>query len=426
VNQHFDTLIINIGQLLTMDGTDGPAKGEQMKSLPVIEHAAVGMKDGKFAFIGKTEEVKNFGADSVIDAKGKLVSPGLVDPHTHLVFGGSREHEMALKQKGVPYLEILKMGGGILSTVQATRKASEEELFEKAKFHLNRMLTYGVTTVEAKSGYGLDEETELKQLRVVKRLHEDHPVDLVSTFLGAHAIPPEYKHHPDEFLANMMDLLDIIQKEQLAEFVDIFCENEVFSVEQSRRYLMAAKAKGFDIKIHADEIDPLGGTELAVELGAVSGDHLVGASDEGIQQLAASNMVAVLLPGTSFYLGKEKYAHARKMIDEGAAVALSTDFNPGSSPTENIQFIMSLAALKLKMTPEEIWHAVTVNAAYAINRGEEAGRIAIGRKADIVIWDAPNYAYIPYHYGVNHVNMVLKAGKVVVERGRNDASISVS
>jgi imidazolonepropionase len=426
VNQHFDTLIINIGQLLTMDGTDGPAKGEQMKSLPVIEHAAVGMKDGKFAFIGKTEEVKNFGADSVIDAKGKLVSPGLVDPHTHLVFGGSREHEMALKQKGVPYLEILKMGGGILSTVQATRKASEEELFEKAKFHLNRMLTYGVTTVEAKSGYGLDEETELKQLRVVKRLHEDHPVDLVSTFLGAHAIPPEYKHHSDEFLANMMDLLDIIQKEQLAEFVDIFCENEVFSVEQSRRYLMAAKAKGFDVKIHADEIDPLGGTELAVELGAVSGDHLVGASDAGIQQLAASNTVAVLLPGTSFYLGKEKYAHARKMIDEGAAVALSTDFNPGSSPTENIQFIMSLAALKLKMTPEEIWHAVTVNAAYAINRGEEAGRIAIERKADIVIWDAPNYAYIPYHYGVNHVNMVLKAGKVVVERGQNDASISVS
>jgi imidazolonepropionase len=426
VNQHFDTLIINIGQLLTMDGTDGPAKGEQMKSLPVIEHAAVGMKDGKFAFIGKTEEVKNFGADSVIDAKGKLVSPGLVDPHTHLVFGGSREHEMALKQKGVPYLEILKMGGGILSTVQATRKASEEELFEKAKFHLNRMLTYGVTTVEAKSGYGLDEETELKQLRVVKRLHEDHPVDLVSTFLGAHAISPEYKHHSDEFLANMLDLLDIIQKEQLAEFVDIFCENEVFSVEQSRRYLLGAKAKGFDVKIHADEIDPLGGTELAVELGAVSGDHLVGASDAGIQRLAASNTVAVLLPGTSFYLGKEKYAHARKMIDEGAAVALSTDFNPGSSPTENIQFIMSLAALKLKMTPEEIWHAVTVNAAYAINRGEEAGRIAIGRKADIVIWDAPNYAYIPYHYGVNHVNMVLKAGKVVVERGRNDASISVS
>jgi imidazolonepropionase len=426
VNQHFDTLIINIGQLLTMDGTDGPAKGEQMKTLSVIEHAAVGIKDGKIAFIGNTEEVKNFRADIVVDAKGKLVSPGLVDPHTHLVFGGSREHEMTLKQKGVPYLEILKNGGGILSTVKATRKASEEELFKKAKFHLNRMLTYGVTTVEAKSGYGLDEDTELKQLRVVKRLHEEHPIDLVSTFLGAHAIPPEYKNHPDEFLDNMLNLLEVIQKEQLAEFVDIFCEKEVFSIEQSRRYLLAAKGKGFDVKIHADEIDPLGGTELAVELGAVSGDHLVGASDAGIQQLAASDTVAVLLPGTSFYLGKEKYARARKMIDEGAAVALSTDFNPGSSPTENLQLIMSLAALKLKMTPEEIWHAVTVNAAYAINRGEEAGRIAIERKADIVIWDAPNYAYIPYHYGVNHVNMVFKAGKVVVERGRKDEAFSVS
>jgi imidazolonepropionase len=425
VTKHFDTLIVNIGQLLTMEG-DGPAKGERMKTLPVLEHAAVGIKDGKIAFIGKNEEAKNFHADTVINAGNKLVSPGIVDPHTHLVFGGSREHELALKQQGVPYLEILKRGGGILSTVQATRKASEEELFEKAKFHLDRMLSYGVTTVEAKSGYGLDEETELEQLRVVKRLQNEHPVDLVSTFLGAHAIPPEYKNNPNDFLAGMLNLLDIIQKEGLAEFVDIFCETGVFTIEQSRAFLQAAKGKGFNVRIHADEIDSLGGTELAVELGAVSGDHLVGASDAGIEQLAAANTIAVLLPGTSFYLGKENYARAREMIEAGAAVALSTDFNPGSSPTENLQFIMSLAALKLKMTPEEIWHAVTVNAAYAINRGEEAGRIALGRKADIVIWDAPNYAYVPYHYGVNHVNTVLKAGKVVVERGRIDAVISVS
>jgi imidazolonepropionase len=425
VTGHFDTLIVNIGQLLTMEG-EGPAKGEQMKTLPVLEHAAVGIKDGKIAFIGKNEETKNFHADTMIDAGGKLVSPGLVDPHTHLVFGGSREHELALKQQGVPYLEILKRGGGILSTVQATRKASEEELIEKAKFHLDRMLSYGITTVEAKSGYGLDEETELKQLRVVKRLQKEHPIDLISTFLGAHAIPSEYKNNSDGFLSIMLNLLDTIKEEQLAEFVDIFCETGVFTVEQSRTFLQAAKAKGFDVKIHADEIEPLGGTELAVELGAVSGDHLVGASEAGIKKLGESNTIAVLLPGTSFYLGKEKYAKAREMIEAGAAVALSTDFNPGSSPTENLQLIMSIAALKLKMTPEEIWHAVTVNAAYAINRGEEAGRIAIGRKADIVIWDAPNYAYIPYHYGVNHVNTVLKAGKVVVERGRSDAVISLS
>jgi imidazolonepropionase len=422
---HFDTLITNIGQLLTMEG-NGPAKGEQMKTLPVLENAVIGLKDGKIAFIGTNEEAEGFRAYQVIDANGKLVTPGLVDPHTHLVFGGSREHELALKQQGVPYLEILKRGGGILSTVRATRAASEDELFAKAKFHLNRMLSYGVTTVEAKSGYGLDEETELKQLRVVQRLQQEHPMDLVSTFLGAHAIPLEYKDNPDEFLARMATLLHTIQKEELAEFVDIFCETGVFTVEQSRTFLQAAKFLGFAVKIHADEIDPLGGTELAVELGTVSGDHLVGASDVGIAQLAKSNTIAVLLPGTSFYLGKEKYARARDMIEAGVAVALATDFNPGSSPTENLQLIMSLAALKLSMTPEEIWHAVTVNAAYAINRGEEAGRIAIGRKADIVIWDAPNYAYIPYHYGVNHVNTVLKEGKVVVKKGGYDVNVSLS
>ncbi|MGX1983983.1 imidazolonepropionase [Thermolongibacillus altinsuensis] len=422
---HFDTLITNIGQLLTMEGS-GPAKGEQMKKLPVLENAAIGLKDGKIAFIGTNEEAKGFRADQVIDANGKLVTPGLVDPHTHLVFGGSREHELALKQQGVPYLEILKRGGGILSTVRATRAASEEELFEKAKFHLDRMLSYGVTTVEAKSGYGLNEETELKQLRVVQRLQQEHPIDLVSTFLGAHAIPPEHKDNPDEFLERMAALLHTIQKEELAEFVDIFCETGVFTVEQSRAFLQAAKSLGFAVKIHADEIEPLGGTELAVELGAVSGDHLVGASDVGIAQLAKSNTIAVLLPGTSFYLAKEKYARAREMIEAGASVALATDFNPGSSPTENLQLIMSLAALKLNMTPEEIWHAVTVNAAYAINRGEEAGRIAIGRKADIVIWDAPNYAYVPYHYGVNHVHMVLKEGKVVVKKGGYDVNVSLS
>lgn len=422
---HFDTLITNIGQLLTMEG-NGPAKGEQMKTLPVLENAVIGLKDGKIAFIGTNEEAEGFRAEQVIDANGKLVTPGLVDPHTHLVFGGSREHELALKQQGVPYLEILKRGGGILSTVRATRAASEEELFAKAKFHLDRMLSYGVTTVEAKSGYGLDEETELKQLRVVQRLRQEHPMDLVSTFLGAHAIPLEYKDNPDEFLARMATLLHTIQKEGLAEFVDIFCETGVFTVEQSRTFLQTAKSLGFAVKIHADEIDPLGGTELAVELGAVSGDHLVGASDVGIAQLAKSNTIAVLLPGTSFYLAKEKYARARDMIEAGVAVALATDFNPGSSPTENLQLIMSLAALKLNMTPEEIWHAVTVNAAYAMNRGEEAGRIAIGRKADIVIWDAPNYAYIPYHYGVNHVHTVLKEGKVVIKKGGSDVNVPLS
>ncbi|WP_110114060.1 imidazolonepropionase [Bacillus sp. CGMCC 1.16541] len=400
-----------------MDHGKGLLKGTDMSNLPLLTDAAVGVKDGKVVFIGSREESERYGAKQVIDAKGKLVTPGLVDPHTHLVFGGSREHEMVLKQQGVPYLDILKQGGGILSTVAATKKASEEELFEKSSFHLNRLLSFGITTVEAKSGYGLDEETELKQLRVVKKLNEQHPVEVVSTFLGAHAIPPQYQENSDTFLKDMISMLDLIKEEELAEFVDIFCETGVFTVEQSRIFLREAKEKGFDVKIHADEIDPLGGTELAAELEAVSGDHLVGASDQGISMLANSETVAVLLPGTSFYLAKEKFARARTMIDNGCAVALSTDFNPGSSPTENIQLIMNLAALKLKMKPEEIWNAVTVNAAYAINRGGRAGQLKVGQQADLVLWDAPNYEYVLYHYGVNHVHSVWKSGVNVYERG---------
>ncbi|WP_421381987.1 imidazolonepropionase [Bacillus salacetis] len=422
----YDVLIKNIGQLLTMDHGDGPAKGEQMSHAPLIENAALAIKNGKVAWIGKASETSVLAADKTVDAKGKLVTPGLVDPHTHLVFGGSREHEMALKQQGVPYLEILKRGGGILSTVKATREATEEELTEKARFHLDRILSYGVTTMEAKSGYGLDKDTELKQLRVVKKLNQSHHIDLVSTFLGAHAIPPEHKENPDAFLQEMLDLLPEIQKEELAEFVDIFSETGVFTVEQARNYLLKAKEMGFQVKIHADEIDPLGGTEMAVEVGAISGEHLVGASDKGIKMLGESDTIAVLLPGTCFYLNKDSYAKAREMIEAGAAVALSTDFNPGSSPTENLQLIMNLAALKMKMTPEEIWNAVTVNAAHAINRGESAGKIAIGRQADIVIWDVPNYHYVPYHYGVNHVNTVWKAGRAVYGKEREDEQVYTS
>ncbi|MGP4070935.1 imidazolonepropionase [Piscibacillus sp. B03] len=411
------TLLYNIGQLLTMDQHEGPVRGEHMSKLEVKEDYAILMKEGKIAEIAPTNELLNTEADEKVDCEGKLVTPGLVEPHTHLVFGGSREHEMALKQQGVPYLEILKQGGGILSTVRATRKATEEELYDKAMFHLNRMASYGITTVEAKSGYGMDKETELKQLRVAKKAGEDHSLDLVSTFLGAHAITEDYKDNPEALLDEMASMFDQIKEENLAEFVDIFTETGVFTIEQSRRYLQKAKDHGFDVKIHADEIDPLGGTQLAVELGATTGDHLAVATDEGIDQLAKSDTIGVLLPGTIFYLGKGEFARARDMIEAGAAIAISTDFNPGSSVTENIQLIMSLAALKMKMTPEEIWHAVTVNAAHAINRGSEAGQIKVGRKADVVIWDAPNYLYIPYHYGVNHVNTVFKAGQKLYQRG---------
>lgn len=410
-----DLLITNIGELLPMDNK-GPVKGTDMKALTIWHDAAIGIRDGVVVWIGSSEEATILEAAQTINAKGRLVTPGLVEPHTHLVFGGSREKEMALKQQGVPYIEILKQGGGILSTVRATQEASYESLQQKALFHLDRMATYGITTVEAKSGYGLDRDTELKQLRVVKELNDKHPLDIVSTFLGAHAIPAHYKDDPEAFLHEMSEMFDEIKQENLAEFVDIFTETGVFSVPQSRRYLKKAKEKGFGLKIHADEIDPLGGTELAVELGAISGDHLAVTSDEGIEKLASSSTIGVILPGTSFYLGKDDYARAREMIDAGAAIAISTDFNPGSSVTENLQLIMSIAALKLKLSPEEIWHAVTVNAAYAIGRGDVAGSIAIGRRADIVVWDAPNYLYIPYHYGVNHTNTVIKNGKVIYER----------
>ena len=412
-----DTLLINCGQLLTMDHESYMVKGEQMKALPHIKDGAIGWKDGVITFIGTTEEAKNLPCDHVIDCKGKLVTPGLVDPHTHLVFGGSREHEIALKQQGVPYLEILKQGGGIHSTVKATQEASFEELLEKAEFHLKRIFSYGVTAVEAKSGYGLNRETELKQLKVVKELQKKYSMIMASTFLGAHAIPKDFEADSDLFLEEMADLFSTLKEENLAEFVDIFCEEGVFTIEQSKEYLTKAKQAGFAVKIHADEIVSLGGTELAMELGAASADHLIAASDEAVNMFGSSDTIAVLLPGTTFYLNKDTYANARGMIDGGGAVALATDFNPGSSPTENIQFIMNLAMLKLKMTCEEIWNAVTVNSAKAIHKEGVAGRLQIGRQADVVIWDAPNYQYVPYHYGVNHVHSVFLNGKEVAKGG---------
>ncbi len=414
----YDLLVENIGQLLLPKSSKKPLKGKEMSVLPLEEDAAFAVKDGKIAWIGSSEMAKGLQAKERMDARSKVVSPGLVDPHTHLVFGGSRENELTLKQQGVPYLEILANGGGILSTVVATRRASEEELIEKASLHVERMIAHGVTTIEAKSGYGLDRETELKQLQVTKKLARIFPISIVSTFLGPHAIPSTHKEDPDSFLEEMIDLLDEIKKDQLAEFVDIFCETGVFTINQSREFLQKAKEKGFGLKIHADEIDSLGGTELAASLGAISADHLVAASDAGIKSLSEEETIAVLLPGTTFYLGKSHYAPARKMIDEGVAVALATDFNPGSCVTENLQLIMSLAALKLKMTAEEIWNAVTVNAAYALGKGQEAGTLENGKDANFVLWDIPNYHYLPYHFGVNHAAMVYCKGHKMWEKAR--------
>ncbi|MEY8602627.1 imidazolonepropionase [Staphylococcus nepalensis] len=403
-----DLIIQNIKQLILPKSTERPLKGKELNDLKIIENGTVVIKDGKVIYSG--EHTEAYQATDTIDATGKVVSPALVEAHTHLVHGGSREHEMSLKRQGVSYLEILEQGGGILSTVEATRKATEDELFEKAEKILLTMIQHGVLAVESKSGYGLDKENELKQLRVSNRLAEKYNLDMKHTFLGPHAVPKDAKSN-QAFLQEMIDLLPEVKA--YADFADIFCETGVFTVEESKTYMEAAKKQGFDVKIHADEIDPLGGLELAIEENAISADHLVASSAEGKAKLKNSDTVAVLLPGTTFYLGKETYADARGMLDNNGAIAIATDFNPGSCVTNNLQLVMSIAALKLKLSPNEIWNAVTVNAAKAID--VEAGTINKGDKANIVIWDAPNHEYIPYHYGINHAEKVIKDGEILFD-----------
>lgn len=403
-----DLIIQNIKQLILPKSTDRPLKGQELDQLEIIKNGTVVVKDGKIVYSGAHTD--SYEANATIDATGKVVSPALVEAHTHLVHGGSREHEMSLKRQGVSYLEILEQGGGILSTVEATRNASEQELFEKAEKHLLTMIRHGVLAVESKSGYGLDKENELKQLKVSNRLAEKYNLDMKHTFLGPHAVPKGAESN-QSFLQEMIDLLPEVKN--YADFADIFCETGVFTVEESKEYMQAAKEQGFAVKIHADEIDPLGGLELAIDEGAISADHLVASSEEGKAKLKESDTVAVLLPGTTFYLDKEQYADARGMINNNGAIAIATDFNPGSCVTNNLQLIMSIAALKLKLSPNEIWNAVTVNAAKAIDA--DAGTINKGDKANIVVWDAPNHEYIPYHYGVNHAEKVIKDGKIIVD-----------
>lgn len=409
-----DLILFNIGQLVTSKELDSSKK---MDNIEVLENAYVVIEKDKIVAVGTGEVPKEYFNPQVemVDLSGKLVTPGLIDSHTHLVHGGSRENEFAMKIEGVPYLEILAKGGGILSSLKATRNASHKELIDKTLRSLKYMLELGVTTVEAKSGYGLDFENEIKQMEVVKILEHLQPVSLVSTFMGAHAVPIEYKENREAYIQLVIDMLPEVRKRNLAEFCDIFCEDKVFSVEESRRILTAAKENGFKLKIHADEIVSLGGVELAAELGAVSAEHLMKITDSGINALANSNVIADLLPATSFNL-MEHYAPARKMIEAGIQIALSTDYNPGSCPSENLQFVMQIGAAHLKMTPKEVFKAVTINAAKAIDRHHEIGSIEVGKKADISVFDAPNMPYFLYHFGVNHTNRVYKNGKLVFKR----------
>lgn len=412
-----DLILKNIGKLVTMQGSSNFKVKEEMNNTQIIEDAYIAVKNGKILAIGVGDIFGNIiGPNTQIhDAQGLLVTPGLIDSHTHLVHGGSRENEFSMKLNGIPYIEILKNGGGILSTVKSTRESSKEELYQKAKKSLDRMLEFGVTTIEAKSGYGLELNTEIKQLEIAKLLDKTHPIDLVHTFLGAHAILQEYKENHKVYIDILVDeMLPKIKNMGLAEFCDVFCEEGVFSIEESEYILSSAKKMGYKLKIHADEIESLGGVELAAKLGCISADHLMAASDKGIKMMIENKVVANILPATSFNLNKN-YADCRKMIDMGAIVSLSSDYNPGSCPSENLQFVMQLGCLHLNMTPNEVLTSVTINAAYAIDREDKIGSLEVGKNADFVVFDAPNVEYLMYHFGINHTQRVYKNGKLVVD-----------
>jgi imidazolonepropionase len=411
-------LIKNASEIVTCSGFKAKV-GKEMNELGIIKNGSVVIEDGIIKAINETDKIlKEFDEEEfeIVDASNKTILPGFVDSHTHLVFGGYRAEEYNWRLSGMEYMEIMKRGGGIINSVKGTKEASKDELVKLGRKRLDSMMSFGVTTVEGKSGYGLDYETEIKQLEVMQQLDKDHPLDIVKTFLGAHAVPKEYKGREDEFIDFIIEkVLPEVKKRNLAEFCDIFCEKNVFSVEQSRRLLLKAKEMGMKLKIHADEIVQLGGAELAAELRAISADHLLQASDKGVKDLADKGVVATLLPGTAFSL-KEEYARARYMIDNGCAVALATDFNPGSCFTESIPLIIALATLHMNMTTEETITALTINGAAALDRADEIGSIDIGKKGDIVIHEFPSYKFIPYHIGVSTVEKVVKDGIMIYDK----------
>ena len=416
-------IIKNASELVTCSGF-AAKKGKEMAELQIIPDGAVFVKEGTIEAVGKTRDIltelekteSDLSGFDIIDAEGRAVLPGFVDSHTHLVFGGYRAEEFSWRLRGDSYMEIMNRGGGIVNTVQATRKAPIEELIASGINRLDSMLSFGVTTVEGKSGYGLDRDTEIKQLEVMAHLDKIHYVDIAPTFLGAHAVPEEFKGREDAFIEFMMnDVMPRATERGLAEFCDVFCEKNVFSVEQSRRLLTKAKELGLKVKLHADEIVQTGGAELAADLEAVSADHLLQASDEGIRRMADAGVVATLLPGTAFSL-KEPYARGRHMIDSGCAVALATDFNPGSCFTESIPLIFALATLYMDITTEEAVTALTINAAAAIGRADTIGSIDVGKYGDLVILEYPSYKYIPYHIGISTVDKVVKKGNLVFNR----------
>ena len=412
-------LIHSSSQLLTLEG--GPQRGHALGTLGIIEDGAVVVRDEKIAAVGTTAELKaSYPDEPTLDANRCVLMPGFVDPHTHVIWGGDRANEFEMKMAGKPYLEILAEGGGILSTVRATRTASIESLIAQTRPRLLRMFRNGTTTVETKTGYGLQTATELRLLKALLTLDDETPPDLAFTFLGAHAIAPEYKDNPQGYTDLVCETMLPMLKEwwethaprRTPPFVDVFCETKAFDLEQSRQILTRAVSLGFPVKIHADEFDNLGGASLAVELGAAAADHLVVTSDADIAALGKSDTVAVSLPCTPFGLAEKDYTPAQKLIEADAIFALATDCNPGTTWNESMQFVIALACRMMKITPAQAIAATTINSAHAIRRSDVIGSIEVGKQADMLILSVPDYRHLGYRYGTNLVKQVIKRGQV--------------
>jgi imidazolonepropionase len=411
-----DLLIHSAAQVLTVASPDGPKRGAAMRDLGIIPDGAVAIRDGRILEVGPSDELRSrMRAVQSLDAGGRVIMPGFVDPHTHLVWAGARADEFEMRLAGASYMEIMAAGGGIMSTVRHTRAASLNDLVVQTRSRLARMLAHGTTTVEIKTGYGLNTQDELKQLDAIGRLQAESPANLVPTFLGAHAIPAEYKDRSDEYVDLVVEgmLPAVAAGDDPPIFCDVFCEDGAFSLEQSRRVLEAARALGLGLKIHVDEFKALGGTRLAVELGATSADHLVCTPPDEVEVLAQSETIAVALPGTPFGLGHHEYTPAQALIEAGGTVALATDCNPGTCWCENMQMMVALACRYMGLTPAEAISAATINAAHAVALGHEVGSLEPGKRADLIFLDAPSYPHLGYRFGTNLVQMVIAGGQVL-------------
>jgi imidazolonepropionase len=391
-------------------------RGSAMKEIVALESATVVLREGEIAWIGPSSRAPTTFKDvEELDLTGKIVLPGFVDSHTHLIFSGTRANEFEQRLQGLTYQQIAAAGGGINATVNCVRRASKNQLLDQARRRLRSFLEYGITTVEVKSGYGLRWADELKCLEAIAELNAEGPIELVPTFLGAHAIPPEFQNDRGGYVRLLIDeMLPEIARRRLAQFCDVFCDQGAFTLDESERILVRAQELGFKLKLHADELSPLGGANLAAKLGATSADHLLQVTDAGIEALAQSSTIATLLPGTSFFLGLPS-APARRMIERGLPIAIASDCNPGTCPTENLQLLGTMACVAMRMLPAEVISALTLNGAAAVGRAERVGSIEVGKQADLIVCDVPDYQQLFYHFGVNHVRQVIKRGQVVYD-----------